>query len=67
MKILAIEFSSSQRSAALLESESGAILGRASEVGGREMKALGLVKRTLIVTGHVVIRVQTRMTVVAAR
>jgi tRNA threonylcarbamoyl adenosine modification protein YeaZ len=47
MKILAIEFSSSQRSAALLESDSGAILGRASEVGGREVKALGLVQRTL--------------------
>src|SRR6478672_517114 len=47
MKILAIEFSSAQRSAALLESESGALLGSASEMGGREMKALGLVQQAL--------------------
>jgi tRNA threonylcarbamoyladenosine biosynthesis protein TsaB len=47
MKILAIEFSSSQRSVALLDSNSGTILGCASETGGREMKALGLVQSTL--------------------
>lgn len=51
MKILALEFSSEQRSVALVEESSGALLGYASEAGGREMKALGLVQAVLTEAG----------------
>ena len=47
MKILGVEFSSAQRSVAVLDTDSGTVLGSAAETGGREMKALGLVENVL--------------------
>lgn len=45
MKILAIEFSSDQRSVAILNG--GDVLGRAEETGGRTARAFGLIERAL--------------------
>lgn len=45
MKILALEFSSAERSAAVFSD--GAVRGAASATGGREVKALGLVESAL--------------------
>jgi tRNA threonylcarbamoyladenosine biosynthesis protein TsaB len=45
MTILALEFSSSQRSVAL--ARSGRVLAEASEAGGRETRAFGLIERVL--------------------
>jgi tRNA threonylcarbamoyladenosine biosynthesis protein TsaB len=47
MKILAIEFSSARRSAALFDSATGHVLGSAAEAGGREMKALSMLGQIL--------------------
>ena len=45
MKILAVEFSSDQRSVAILND--GAVLGRAEETGGRTARAFSLIERAL--------------------
>lgn len=45
MKILAVEFSSDQRSVAILSG--GDVLGRAEETGGRTARAFGLIERAL--------------------
>lgn len=45
MKILAVEFSSDQRSVAILNG--GDVLGRAEETGGRTARAFGLIERAL--------------------
>jgi tRNA threonylcarbamoyladenosine biosynthesis protein TsaB len=51
MKILAIEFSSARRSAALYDTDQGRVLASAGESGGREMKALAMVGQILDKTG----------------
>ena len=45
MKILAVEFSSDQRSVAILKGSD--VLGRAEETGGRTARAFGLIERAL--------------------
>jgi len=45
MKILAVEFSSDQRSVAILNG--GGVLGRAEETGGRTARAFSLIERAL--------------------
>jgi len=45
MKILAVEFSSDQRSVAILNGSD--VLGRAEETGGRTARAFGLIERAL--------------------
>lgn len=45
MKILALEFSSAERSAAVFAD--GSVRGAASETGGRDVKALGLIESAL--------------------
>lgn len=49
MKILALEFSSEQRSVAIATNEGGraAILASASETGGRSTRAIGLIEKVL--------------------
>lgn len=47
MKILALEFSTDRRSTAIVESNSGNILGSAFEIGGRSTKAIFLVEEVL--------------------
>jgi tRNA threonylcarbamoyladenosine biosynthesis protein TsaB len=47
----ALEFSSEQRSVAVLETSTATVLGFASETGGREMKALGMVQSALDQSG----------------
>lgn len=54
MKILAVEFSSAERSIALLEKTGGAtpeVLGSASERGGRTARAFALIEKVLAPTG----------------
>jgi tRNA threonylcarbamoyl adenosine modification protein YeaZ len=51
MKILAIEFSSEQRSAALFDNATGRMLGCAAEAGGRQMKALTMLSQILKESG----------------
>ena len=49
MKILAVEFSSEQRSIAVVEN--GSVLGRAMETGGRTARAFTLIERALSAAG----------------
>ncbi|MDB6024761.1 MAG: tRNA N6-adenosine(37)-N6-threonylcarbamoyltransferase complex dimerization subunit TsaB [Verrucomicrobiales bacterium] len=47
MKILALEFSSSQRSFAILDSETNRVAGSAAEMGGRSTRAFALIEQAL--------------------
>jgi tRNA threonylcarbamoyladenosine biosynthesis protein TsaB len=51
MKILALEFSGAQRSAALWDTDTARLVGSAVEAGGRQMKALAMVRQILDQSG----------------
>lgn len=47
MKILALEFSSAQRSVAIFDSDTHRVLGSAAEMGGRSTRAFALIEQAL--------------------